>query len=370
MPRIAKPEKLGPNRWRIRWHDHNGKRRSKVFASHDEALRELRAHQAASDEIRQGIRPKPPEDRSFNELATYWETHVLPTKRSAKADKSILQAHLVPVFGLSLLRLIRTENIDQFVSDRAHLAPRTIRNQLALLRAMLKKAVALGWLASMPEIRTPRVDPDEDEDAPRLSMEEADRLLRAAKGLVRVEDPYSEIPYVLYHAALFTGLRAGELAGLRWTDIDLNIERRTIHVRRSYQGKTKTRSSQRYVPIIGDLLPVLESWNKRCPKSQLGLVFPNRAGNTRSKYDPAFRETLHHVLDLAGFERPANGRRTHVITFHSLRHSFATNWRLNGGNIEELIRVMGHVSSAMTEHYANVGGWHKPEHFDLFPAPE
>ncbi|MGB5812841.1 MAG: site-specific integrase, partial [Polyangiales bacterium] len=244
------------------------------------------------------------------------------------------------------------------------LAPRTVRNHLALLRVMLKKAVALGWLLRVPEIRAPRVDPDEDDEPPRLSVAEANRLLEAARRMIRVEDPHSEVPYVLYTAALMTGLRAGELAGLRWSDID--FDRRTIHVRRSYTGPTKTRSSRRFVPIVNAFLPVLKQWQRRCPKSELALLFPNRANQTRDKHDRIFRETLHHVLDLAGFDRPTHARRAHIISFHSLRHSFACNWRMNGGALEDLIRVLGHTSRKMTEYYANVGGWHRPEHFSLF----
>jgi integrase len=279
---------------------------------------------------------------------------------------SILRAHLHPAFGPLLLRQITTEKVDAFISARAHLAPFTVRNHRALLLAMLKKAVSLGWLERVPEVRVPRVDPDDEDDPPRLTQEEAARLLDAARELIRVEDPHSEIPYITYAVAVFAGLRAGELAGLRWPDVDL--QRRTMHVRRSYDGKTKTRSSRRFVPIVDALLPILTAWKERCPRTELDLVFMNRAGRTRNKCDRVFRETLHQVLDSAGFERPTTGRRTHVICFHSLRHSFACNWRLNGGSLEDLVRVLGHTSQRMTEHYANIGGYHRPEHFRLFPS--
>ena len=124
------------------------------------------------------------------------------------------------------------------------------------------------------------------------------------------------------------------------------------------------------MPIVDALLPVLEDWQRRCPRSEFALLFPNRADKTRDKHDRVFRETLHYVLDCAGFERPEEGRRVHVISFHGLRHTFACNWILNGGSLTELVRILGHTSARMTEHYANVGGWHKPEHFRLFPRNE
>jgi hypothetical protein len=92
MPRTARPQKLGSGRWRIRWIDHTGTRRSRVFSDFGEAERALRAHQNATDEVRQGLRAAPPEDHTFDELADYYETHRLPTKRSARGDRSILGA--------------------------------------------------------------------------------------------------------------------------------------------------------------------------------------------------------------------------------------------------------------------------------------
>ena len=164
MPRTARPQKLGPGRWRIRWIDHTGKRSSRVFSDFGEAERALRAHQNATDDVRQGLRPAPPENHTFEELATYYETHRLPTKRSAKGDRSILRAHLGPEFGGLLLRQITTERIDEYASARTHFAPRTVRNHLALLRTMLRKAVSIGWIDSMPEIPMPRVEPDDDDE--------------------------------------------------------------------------------------------------------------------------------------------------------------------------------------------------------------
>jgi hypothetical protein len=98
------------------------------------------------------------------------------------------------------------------------------------------------------------------------------------------------------------------------------------------------------------------------------LVFPNRAGKMHDESSRIFQEVLHRVLHRAGFARPTDGRSKHAIHFHSLRHTFACHWRLNGGPLDDLILVLGHTSKAMTEHYANVGGYHRPDHFRIFAA--
>ena len=145
-------------------------------------LRRSRASASSPPECRRrgtaGDPRRAPEDRTFDELATYYEAYRLPTKRSAKGDRSILNAHLRPELGGLLLRQICAKRIDAYASTRTHLAPRTVRNHLALLRTMLRKAAAIGWLDTVPEIAMPRVEPDEDEEPPRLTADGVGKLLK------------------------------------------------------------------------------------------------------------------------------------------------------------------------------------------------
>ncbi len=366
MAKAARPVAFR-GKWRIRWFDHEGARQSAVLESYADAERELRRHQVEADDVRAGLRRPSPVDHTFAELADYWEKHRATVKRSEKDDLSILRKHLRPAFGVLRLRDITTQALDEYKQERSALSPKTVSNQLTLLATMLKLAVEeLGWLHSAPLVRKPKHDPDEELDPPWLKTQaDIDRLLDAARAEVDPELPLTEVPLVLYTAAVYTGVRAGELAGLRWADVDL--ERRTVNVRRSYDGKTKTRASRRHVPIVDVLLPVLRSWKLRCPVTDGDLVFPNQRGGMQEGSARVFQEVLYRCLDRAKFERPPEGsRNVHAIHFHSLRHTFACHWRLNGGALDDLIRVLGHTSRAMTEHYANVGGYHRPEHFALF----
>ena len=356
MPRAARPERFR-DKWRIRWTDHEGRRRGELHERYDDALRALRAHQTEADEIRARLRPAPPADRTFDQLADYWMDHRAIRKKSHKDDKSIIARHLRPAFGPTLIRDLGVEAVDRYLTDRAELAPKTLRNHVVLLGTMLRLAKRLGWLLELPELPKPRVDPRDEADPPALRTDsDVDRFLAAARAEVTEDDPHTDVPLVLYSTALYTGLRKGELAALTWGDVDL--QRRTIHVARSFDGTTKTRASRRYVPIVDALLPLLEDWRRRGPEGG-GLLFPNRLGKLMDRDHRVFRETLHRVLDRAGL-----GERG--LTFHSLRHSFAVRWRLAGGTLDDLIQVMGHVSREMTKHYANVGGYHRPEHFRIF----
>lgn len=369
MARTAKPEKLKSGKWRVRWHDHAGTRRSKVFDTHEEAARVLRAKQTEADEIRRGM-ARPVEHRTFADLIDRWLSGRGAAKRSAKDDASIIRRHLGPEFRNLPLGVIRESRIDAYRDAKlAELSPKTVRNHLTLLGTMMGEAKRLGWLPGVPDIQKPRLTA-ESEYVPNWleTRQDIDRFLTAARSLAEPGDPWSELPYVVYSTATFSGLRLGEIAGLTWAEVSLS--ERTIHVTRSFDGRTKTRASRRFVPIVDALLPTLRSWRIRCPPSERNLVFPNRAGNMHGGSARLFQETLHRVLDHAGFERPSEGRHVHCIHFHSLRHTFACHWRLNGGEVEGLIRVLGHTSRRMTEHYANVGGYHRPEHFSLFsPLP-
>lgn len=98
--------------------------------------------------------------------------------------------------------------------------------------------------------------------------------------------------------AVFTGMRASELRGLAWEDVDFTKAR--IHVRQRADrynsiGRPKSESGDRYVPIPGPLLNVLREWRLVCPKKDAGkrdnndepvkvleLVFPNGQGRVES----------------------------------------------------------------------------------------
>jgi len=165
-----------------------------------------------------------------------------------------------------------------------------------------------------------------------LSMDEADRLLSWA----REKQPKE---YPAYATALYTGLRMGELWGLRWADCDL--DRGLLTVRRSYRLAPKS-GKPRAVPINPALLPILRQWRNDCPASDEALVFPTARGFMRQK-DRDY-----------GFKAALTGAECHAVTFHGLRHTFASHFMMSGGNILTLQKLLGHSSVAVTMKYAHL----------------
>jgi integrase len=156
--------------------------------------------------------------------------------------------------------------------------------------------------------------------------------------------------------ACFTGLRASELRGLRWSDIDLKACE--LHVRQradAYNkiGVPKSASSVRTVPIDREtMVPALMAWKIKCPPSE--FVFPTGAGKVERL--PGFlRNNLLPVMLAAGVTKVGrDGVPMHKYALHSFRHFFASwciNPRARGGRElppKQVQYLLGHSSISMT----------------------
>jgi integrase len=140
--------------------------------------------------------------------------------------------------------------------------------------------------------------------------------------------------------AAYTGLRAGELWGLQWGDVDWNSSQ--IHVRRSlWKGQFQTPKSKpsiRRVDIPSFLISELKKWRIRCPINSNDLVFPNTDGEASNHYT-VFKNHLHPALRRAGLRH---------VSFHRLRHSNASMRIQYGQNIKYLSTQLGHASIDIT----------------------
>lgn len=339
MSSPARPTKFR-DKWRIRWVDESGRRRSSVCDTFRDAAHELRLRQAEVEQVHRGTRSPTPVDRTMGQLFDYWLEHRASQKRSKKHDESIIRAHLRPAFGDIVLRAFALEAVHRFVADpkRKTLDPKTVANLLTLLISTLNFAVELGWLTRVPKIRKPRLRLFEEDYRYLRTVEERTRFLRAAR------DEGDDV-FALYATGVFTGMRAGELAGLRWADVNWN--ERLITVQRSFRGPTKA-GDVRHVPILDALLPVLRSWRLRSPAA---LVFTNRDGRMLQPSSRVFQEVLHRVLARASLKGQDGA---HYLRFHDLRHTFASHWMMGGGDMFKLQKVLGHKCVQMTMRYAHL----------------
>jgi len=157
--------------------------------------------------------------------------------------------------------------------------------------------------------------------------------------------------------AIRCGLRASELRGLRWEDIDFKKAALHVHQRADAYNKIgppKSESGERAVPIPPATLQALKEWKLTCPRNarrELHYVFPNGGGNVENHANIVTRGLAPTLID-AGVRDPAGGAKYSGL--HALRHYFAS-WCINrkvDGGLELPLKVvserLGHSNIAIT----------------------
>lgn len=338
---MAEPE-LHYGKYRIRWKDENGKRRSRVFESRKDAKAGHKKIVYEVEQIKLGLLKKDNEDVIFDSLTEYWLKHRTAYKRSPKDDQSIINNHLLPYFKGMKITNIRAIEIDNFKKKLDLLSPKTVSNILTLLISLMKLAVELEWLVKVPIIKKPSTKLFSKDYRYLQSQDEIKRFLDSA----RCE---GEMVYLLFATAVFTGMRQGELAGLMFSDID--FDRNLIVVSRSYTGVTKS-DRVRYVPLMANLKPLLLEWRL---KNSNEYVFPNQNNKMHCAAARVFKDIFARILNRAKFEKVKHsGKSRNYICFHDLRHTFASHWLMSGGDLFKLQRILGHQDSKMTQRYAHL----------------
>ncbi len=224
--------------------------------------------------------------------------------------------------------------------DELRVSAASVRLSLAFLGTMFSWAVSEKLIPQNPikGVERPRVEPSID----FLTKEEACRLLHGAAERAAQGTLADRLLHACIFMALYTGLRKGELFGLRWTDLDL--ETRRLTVARSY-GSTPKSNKPRHLRLPAVVVPVLREWRSDCPHDCENSVFPSglhpRGGA---------RQLMLGLPELMA----ALGLRKVPHPWHLLRHSFASHYVMAGGNILALQRILGHSDVKMTMIYAHL----------------
>jgi integrase len=261
--------------------------------------------------------------------------------------EGIVNNHLKPALGHRKLKDLSRAEVRRLYKEKGKaLAPRSVDYLHVTLQKALSQAVRDDLIPrNVASGERPRSSRNQKE-AMALSPTQVRALLAEASG---------ERNEAIYIVAIHTGLRKGELLGLKWTDLDLDGG--TLSVRRSLKvtdhgldfGPTKNKASRRSVPLNKSAVAALKAHKLRQNEERLrlgelwedqDLVFPNRVGkpiNPSNLYNREYKP----LLKRAGLEDEG-------FTFHSLRHTFASalcNKRVYPKVIQSLL---GHSSITQT----------------------
>ena len=337
--------------WYIRWVDLDGKRKQRAshqptFALAKRLLLEIEARVARGQAgLIERAQQAP---LSLSQLCERWLAEcggpkVKDLSRYRAAAETALRRCL-PLIGaveLTALSRLHLERVRDTLALRYR--PNTVRASLRPLGTCLSWAVRQGLLSQSPArgIELPR----RESSLEYLSLAEARRLLDCSE--LRAKErgcPAHGSRAVAIALALRLGLRRGEIFGLRWSDLDLEQGRLTVA--RSY-GLLPKSGKPRHLPLPQSLLPLLRAWQPLCPKTRERLVCPVRHQGTWGMSSRRATHGLAKLLKLSDCPPLARG-------WHALRHTFASQFVMQGGNILTLQRLLGHADIAMTLVYSHL----------------
>lgn len=291
-----------------------------------------------------GGRPGEPPPAAFSGFAEKWyRLHVLGNlKPSVQARyETIIRVHLVPFFGNQLLTQITALVIEEFKAENRKatvektgrpISAKTCNEHLGVLSSMLETAVEWGYLAANPcrRVRRLKLAPREDNF---YDAQQTEVFLAKAK---EIEPNY----HPLFLVGFKTGMRLGEILGLRWGDLDFVNNR--IHLRQSYhRGHTGTPKSGK--PRLLPMTPSVVAALKGIKHLKGELVFCRPDGQHLN------RDILKHPWGRIMF---AAGLPT--IRIHDMRHSFASQLVMAGVPLKAVSELLGHSETRITDRYAHL----------------
>ena len=265
----------------------------------------------------------------------YIHNHIRPNIGDIPLEK--LTSLDLQKFYKKLLTTGRVDRVEAKGQPKG-LSAKTVRNLHQILSSALKLA---------QEQRLILTNPAEGCALPRVEHQEMKTLTTVQLASFFREARESGV-FELYYLELATGLRRGELLGLKWEDVDL--QRGDLRVRRQVsringdvvEAPLKTKNAYRTLPLAEDTVSVLKEQRKKVGNSP--WVFPSPNGGPISP--DSVLHMLHRVLKRAGLPK---------VRFHDLRHTFATLALQNGVDVKTVSGMLGHFSAGFTlDTYAHI----------------
>ena len=287
-----------------------------------------------------------PNDLDVNSWFSCWLSEIKGEKirygtRRAYTDR--YNHRIKPIIGEMVLSDVKPIHC-QMVLNNAEDSGDTsgsVRKLRVILREMFEAAKDNKMVPSNPVCKSVTYRKEQPNERRVLTELEQKVFLKTAEGF-----PY----YHMYAFALETGMRAGELQGLKWEDIDFHEG--FVHVNRSLdyrpdlgafvENPPKSKAGQRQIPLTSEAIRILgevKANSKSLPKviPFTNLVFRNSKGKPNHRGN--FNRTLRDIAKKAGIAS---------LSMHTLRHSFATRCIESGMRPKTLQKILGHSTINLT----------------------
>jgi integrase len=325
-------------------HEMNAQKANKIRADIVQNIRKGEGYQSLAEKRQIETERKKQEEQQkqrkkkerikFGQVAAEYLKWSEANKKSYSGDKSRYQKHL------KFLDDVRLKDISPLMLEKLKrdlykkkLSSATIHHVLTLIRAIFRKAVAWKlYNGPIPtnEIKFPKLN---NRRLRFLSHEEAALTLKEVKKVSLQVNNQSLL-------ALYCGLRFGEIANLTWADV--NLDTGIIQVRDAKAG-------DRHAFITKPIKKMFQKLHESKPANQSSLIFPDKKGIKQKHISRTFYETIKKL----GFNKGITDNRLKV-SFHTLRHTFASWLAIQGTSLYEIKELMGHKSIEMTERYAHL----------------
>ena len=342
------------NAWLVDYRDGTGKRRFKQFARKKDADEWFTQ---AGWEVARGIHTADTQSATVAAACDIWikraETEGLERGTIAQY-RQLADLHIKPFLGSEKLSRLKASQVEAYRDDLLTCRSKAMaRKAIRALSSVLGEAMRRGLVAQ--------------------NVAAGVKFARMSRAKSRVAIPTrEEMNLLLSHAgdefkpllmtAILTGLRASELRGLVWENVNLKDAVLTISQRAdkfNQIGPPKSKAGHRSIPISSALVATLREWKLRCPNGELGLVFPNKAGNVtdyvhllRRRFQPL--QIAAGICDpvlVEGHDKASNDGSPKMQArygFHALRHAAASAWIKQRIDLKLLQVWIGHESIQLT----------------------
>lgn len=332
-----------------------GKRRQKWFSGYRTEREAKKERTRVINEINQGrfVEPSKLTVKAFLHqwIENYARDNCAP--RTLQGYESIIEHHLAPTLGKKAIDKLKPLDIQKYYTEKLRngrvdgkggLSARTVLHHHRLLHEALEYAVKWQIIPINP---AKAVSPPKAKKAEFnvLTKEQIQMVLEHSKG-----KPYYNVVFLAIH----TGMRRGEIFGLKWKDIDFNNQ--ILSIRRTLQriknkgyvllDATKTDGSRRSVTLTDSVIQLLKQIKDKQEKDK--LIF----GSAYDDQDLVFATPEGKFLNMENltrnFGRMVKKLDVPYVRFHDLRHCHATILMLQGVHPKIVSERLGHSSTKLT----------------------